>query len=577
MKSTHTSKLIRAVLYTGAALFITGAMTAQAASTFISFTVDMSPQIAAGTFTNGVDTIEAHGTFNGYGTFNLVQVGSTSVYTNTVNDTADTNGGQMQYKYVIDGVNWENIPTGGNRYALLPTNSGASLVLPTQFYGDSGPTNTNTVTFQVDLAEQITNGTFTNGESTVIVAGGGLNGWNSSSTSNLLTLNPSIATTNMYGVVSHDVYVGTFPVAGPQAGEQAFKYVIQNGTIDWEAPGPVNSDNGGNRFFNNVVLTLPIVYFSDSPLGPPVNVGFSVDMSAVALSGNWQPSTVRLDGSFNGWATDVFCTNTNSANTNLFYATIPIGSFTAVQYQFRYTDTNGNTQYDHDPLGNNRAYTVPPNITSTNLPTVYFNNVLPTDVLDQDTTVIFTVDMTNAVAAPGSSDAGHHFDASVDSVFINGDFLGWLNWDPISLSAEQMTAIGSTSNYTYSVLFSKGHSRLLNYKYGMNGADDEAPSGQNHLRYIRSTGGGTYQMPVDIFGTQTIEPKIGGLTIGNPSGSNIPVSWLPYPTALLQSTTNLTIPNVNGAIWTDDSATLGQGSTNWPVSGGSVFFRLKGI
>jgi hypothetical protein len=575
MKSIHTPKIVRSALLTGAALFITSAMTTQAASTFVTFTVDMSPQINAATFTPGVDTIEAHGTFNGYGTFNLVQVGSTSVYTNTFNDTTDANGGQMQYKYVIDGSQWENPATGQNRTVLLPTNSGASLVLPTQFYSDSGPATTNEVTFQVDLAEQINIGAFTNGESTVTVAGL-LNGWNNDSSSNLLTLDPSIATTNSYGVVSHDVYTGTFPVANSPGGAEAFKFVIQNGTTDWEAPNPLNSDPGGNRYYFNVAQTLPIVYFSDSPLGPPVNVGFSVDMSAVALSSDWQPSTVRLDGSFNGWGSDITCTNDPAGNTNIYSCVVPIGSFTAVQYQFRYTDTNGNTQYDHDPSGNNRAYTVPPNITSTNLPVVYFNNVLPTDVLDLDTTVIFTVNMSNAVAAPGSADAGHHFDANVDGVFINGDFLGWLNWDPISLSAEQMTAVGTTSNYTFSVLFSKGHSRLLNYKYGMNGADDEAPANQNHQRYIRSTGGGTYNLPVDIFGDQYIEPKIGGLTIGTPSGASIPVTWLPYPTALLQYSTSLTVPNVNGGFWTDIPATLGQGSTNWPVSGGNVFFRLKG-
>jgi hypothetical protein len=573
MKSTNTPKLIRPAFFIGAALFIAGAMTAQAASTFVTFTVDMSAQITGGTFTNGVDTIEAHGTFNGYGALNLVQVGSSTVYTNTANDTTDANGGQLQYKFVINGSGWENTATGQNRCALLPTNSGASLVLPTAFYDDAGPAVTNNVTFQVDMAEQINTGAFTNGQSTVVVAGL-LNGWNT--TNQPLTLNPSIATTNQFGIVSHDVYVGTYPVTNSPGAAEAFKYVINNGTTDYEGPNPVNSDGGGNRYYANVAQTLPIVYFSDSPLGPPVQVGFSVDMTAVALSGNWSPATVRLDGSFNGWGADISCTNTNNVNTNIFYGNVPIGSFTTVQYQFRYTDTNGNTQYDHDPFGNNRQYTVPANISSTNLPTVYFNNVLPTDVLDQDTMVMFTVNMSNAVAAPGSADAGHHFDASVDGVFINGDFLGWLNWDPISLSAEQMTAIGATSNYTFTVPFTKGHSRLLNYKYGMNGADDEAPANQNHLRYIRSTGGGTYAMPVDIFGTQTIEPKIGGLTIGAPSGAHVPVTWLPYPTALLQSSTNLTIPNVNGGIWSDVPGTLGQGSTNWPASGGNVFFRLKG-
>jgi hypothetical protein len=575
MKSIYTPKPLRAAGLLGASLFLGSMLAAHAASTFITFTVDMSPQITAGTFVPGTDTIEAHGTFNGYGTLNLVQVGASTLYTNTINDTADANGGQFQYKYVIDGSQWESIPTGGNRYGLLPTNSGASLVLPTQFYDDAGPTTTNEITFQVNLAEQINNGTFTNGSSTVTVAGGGLNGWNNDSSSNLLTLDPSIATTNMFGTVTHDVYTGTFPVAGPQAGEQAFKYVIQNGTIVWESPNGVNSDNGGNRFFNNVPQTLPIVDFSDSPLGPPVQVGFTVDMSAVALGDpNYNPATydIRLDGSFNGWGSDVTCTNDPAVNgnTNLWSCSVPIASFTAVQYQFRYTDSTDTTQYDHDPNGNNRAYTVPANITSTNLPAVYFNNVLPTDILNVDTAVTFTVNMTNAVAAPGSADAGHHFDASIDGVFINGDFLGWLNWDPISLSSYQLTAVGVTSNYTIVYNFPKGHARLVNYKYGMNGVDDEAPSGQNHIRYIRSTNG-TYNMPVDIFGTQTIEPKIGGLTIGTPSGGSVPVTWLPYPTALLQSSTDL-----NSGTWTDNTATLGLGSTNVPVSGGNVFFRLKG-
>ncbi len=46
---------------------------------------------------------------------------------------------------------------------------------------------------------------------------------------------------------------------------------------------------------------------------------------------------------------------------------------------------------------------------STNLPAVYFNNVLPTDLLNVDTMVTFTVNMSNAVAFPGSADSGHTY------------------------------------------------------------------------------------------------------------------------------------------------------------------------
>jgi len=281
------------------------------------------------------------------------------------------------------------------------------------------------------------------------------------------------------------------------------------------------------------------------------------------------PTTVQVDGSFNGWSSGVICTNSpsaaNGANTNIYSTVISIGAGTPVQYQFRYLWT-GQTQYDHDPSGNNRAYTVP-DVTTTNLPTVFFGNTLPTDLLDQDTVVTFSVDMTNAVG----TDA-HVFNPSSDSVYINGDFLNWINWDPISLGTEVMTNNPPGSEvYSWAYTFPKGKSRQVNYKYSINGADNEAVVNANHLRYIRSTNG-VYQMPLDTFGNQYHEPKIGGLTIGTPSGGQIPISWLPYPSALLQSRSDLKI-----GTWQDIPATQGGGSTNWPATGGKMFFRLKGL
>ena len=558
MKSNHTPNIIRSALLTGAALFIAGAMTAQASSSFITFSVDMSTNLANGSFNPGTgDIVKVRGTFDGWSAGGIVlsQVGSSSIYTNTANDTTDPNGFPMPYIFLIEhpGPNdsYETVADFNNRCVYTPTNSGGSLVLGTPVYGDAGPPGSMTVTFQVDMAEQINLGYFTNNSAQTVEVHGNFNGW----ASGLLTLtnNPAILRTNQYGVVTADVYVGSTNITSGAAASpfatSDYKYVIQPGT-QYEGVSASNSDSGGNRFFvftNGATQVIPVAYYSDAPLGPPVNVGFSVDMTAVALSGDWQPSTVQLDGSFNSWGAGVICTNDPNGNTNIYSCVVPIGSFTAVQYQFRYLDTNGSIHYDNAPAGPgvNRQYTVPPNITSTNLPTVYFANNLPSDVLNEDTVVTFTVNMSNAVAAAGSADAGHQFDASVDNVFLNGDFLGWLNWDPISLSAQQMTAVGATSNYTFTVTFPSGHARQVNYKYGMNGADDEAPSGQNHLRYIRSTNG-VYNMPVDIFGTQTVEPKIGGLVVGTPSGAHVPVSWLPYPTALLQTSTNLTIPNVNG-------------------------------
>ncbi len=51
---------------------LAGIATAQAQSTWVTFSVDMAASIAGKTFTPGVDTIEAHGTFNGWGALVLV-------------------------------------------------------------------------------------------------------------------------------------------------------------------------------------------------------------------------------------------------------------------------------------------------------------------------------------------------------------------------------------------------------------------------------------------------------------------------------------------------------------------------
>src|SRR5436190_11216681 len=86
----------------------------ECASTLISFSVDMSNQVANASFIPGVNNVSVNGTFNSWGLppnglpFTLVRAGSTTVYTNTVNDTVDPNGGQLQYKFIIDTNGWEN-------------------------------------------------------------------------------------------------------------------------------------------------------------------------------------------------------------------------------------------------------------------------------------------------------------------------------------------------------------------------------------------------------------------------------------------------------------------------------------
>src|SRR5258708_5305217 len=104
--------------------------------------------------------------------------------------------------------------------------------------------------------------------------------------------------------------------------------------------------------------------------------------------------------------------------------------------------------------------------------------------------------MTNAVG----TDA-HTFNPSSDQVFINGTPGGFLAWNT---SLPQLTANPAGSElYSIQFLLPAGSSLRQDYKYGINGNDDEAGAGANHTRYVRSTG--SYVMPLDTFGAQLAE------------------------------------------------------------------------
>ena len=548
-----------------AGLILGGAcmMTARA-NTFVTFSVDMGTNIANGTFTPGTSLIEARGTFNSWsGGFALVQQGTSTVYTNTFNDTSDANGTMVKYKFVQDN-NYENITSGGNRSVKLPATSGASLILPTPIYNDSGAATDASVTFQVDLSQQIALNNFTPGTDQIVVRGN-FNGWSGNGT--VLTNNATLLRTNQYGLVTHNVYAGTYTITASPAAPQSFKYVIaRSGGDNWDSPSAANQDDWNNRQFPTVTGSLPVVDFSDQPYAPLANLTFAVDMSAVLVSDPaFNPATVTVNGDFNGWTAGIACTNNpNAANTNIYTsAVIQSGAGSTINYQFRYN--NAGTVYDHDSNGNNRQYNVPA-VASTNLPAVYFNNININDLLTQDTVVTFTVDMNNAV----STDS-HTFDPNNDNVYINGDFAGWVSWNPISLIGANLNLVNTppgSSLYTFSHTYPKGSSRYTDYKYSINGSDNEAAAYQDHSRYIRSDNG-TYNLPVDKFGTQYREPKVGAITMGNVLAHKSQLSWLNYPGLFLQTATSLNGP------WTDVPATSGQSSTNWPVGNATTFFRLR--
>lgn len=582
-----------------ASALLCGATLAQAASSKVTFSVDMSTQIAAATFTPGTDSVSANGSFNGYASFNLVRAGTSSIYTNTVDDTTDANGGKIEYKFVINGSGWENTANGQNRAAHLPATSGASLVLPTAYYGDSGPITPDAVKFQVDMAQQINLGAFDpNNPGHLVYARGAFNGWGTSQ----LTNDPTILRTNQFGLVSSNVYTGTFDVATSPGAVMNYKFYYYNGGDQWENPASVNLDGTGNRYSPNAAQTLPIVYFSDSPYAPVATnaVTFQVDMSAKILTGAFVPGTTPIDvrGSFNGWSggTNPLTNNPAAPNTNVYSTVITIIDGVGSVEAYKFTYDSGGTQWESPdpargptsgPNDYNRVFNLP-NASSTVLPLVTFSDQSLNDLLLNDTPVSFQVDMNGAVG----TDA-HAFNSGSDRVFINGQFAGWYAWyggvnpAPAPPGYELFETSAGSGIYSNTIIVPKGTAVAFEYKYGIgeDGApgayDVEAGFAQNHYRVVRSTALNPYPMPIDKFGTQYHEPLFGDLKVGAKSGSTVPVTWLGRPGLHLQSRASLTSGswvdalNTDGTNWSSGfNSTNGFVSrTNWPATG-TGFFRL---
>jgi hypothetical protein len=629
-------KTIRYALLSGLLFGAAGIMTARA-DTLITFSVDMATNLANGSFNpappagTGTNVVYVNGTFFGWSGngLQLYQEGTSTVYTNSYDDTSDANGHVVSYRFRIDG-NYESTASWDNRGAQLPKTSGASLVLPTPYYGDVGPGQIIDVTFQVDMAEQVQLGTFTPGSSQLDVRGS-FNGWGNAG--DYLTNDPSILVTNTGGIITSNVYVGTFPITtGAQVpgvpATNAFmewKVVIDPQNA-WENPGPTTANDAGNRFWNNNTnQVLPLVSYGDAVYSL-ADVTLNVDMSGpIQYDSNYVPNSVTVWGTFNNWANGVTMTNNpGGSNPNIFTSpalTMPEGS--AVIIQVRYTNSlvggTGGWVYDYlnDSIYNNnarRTVTIPvtPGVTVTNMPTFYFLDLAPDDYLAQDTPVTFSVDMNGAVGTDS-----HVFVPGSDGVYINGMFANgggtyypqsWYAWsggvNPVSAPAGyQLFQVGSTTIYTNTIIVPKGTPVAVAYQYGMdagnvNGgpSENEAASGANHFRVVRSTVSSPYVMATDAFTNQPYDEPVfapgnlyqsagtlagGNLSVGAVVGGKVPVSWLGRPGAHLQVNSALT-----GGSWQDLAATDGTNwttgyssangfvsVTNWPASN-NAFFRL---
>jgi len=619
-----------------------GATTLATASNVVTFQVDMSQQILAGTFDPATNNVYVSGTLNGFASSTAIASGllltnnpsggNPALYIGTTNDTVDANGSQMGWKFVTDAPGfsgtggYETTLSGGNRLWVLGTNT--TITLPYTFFNDAGGQAAYPATFRVDMAAPIFVGTFDTNTMTVEVQGD-FEGWSSGYT---LVSDPSISTTNG-GIVTSNVYVGTFPLVGSPGQLNHFKFVINNGgTLTYEQPNAINGDGSasGNRFAlidtNQSPQLLPLVDFSDIVPSQIVTntVVFRVDMSVM----NWlgilnatNNSVVSVQGAFNGWNSSGYTmTNDPSAgNTNIYSIAVSnqVAGVGSVVSQFKFLcNPSGNSGYEPGGTfltynlngatvatgGGNRTWIMPHiNNGTVVLPVVYYGDVQAGNNFPVPTLVTFNVNMTNAMTGTNAANpTPYAFNPGTDRVYINGvNYPTPTTANTVNIGASTVAYGDDTTNtaivpflmtnnppgsqtYSLQVLVPAGYPvRTASYRYSINGTNNEgvnngitngipAAGATIHRRYIH--GIGAVQMPLDTFGNVVNEPNaIGNITTSPVSGGNVPLTWPGRHGTVLQVTTNLQGSNT---VWTTLYNTDGLGTTNYPVNGPKQFFQL---
>jgi hypothetical protein len=229
-------------------VFFNNITTGTSVSTEVTFQVNMSVQIELGSFDADTGVVSVAGEFNAWNTSDFGLTRSTSnpdlwVGTRTLTGAANSS---VSYKFVMNGATWEgNVgPDGAQNRSLILTNK--PLVLPAEFFNNQGVVpKIIPLTFQVNLAVPIAQGSFDPETGTVSVAGDLLNSWSASA---------SVLTRS---TVDSNLWTGAFEVNSSAGVAMLFKFVLNDGAT-WES-----IDNRTYTIATGDAQTLPVLYFNN--------------------------------------------------------------------------------------------------------------------------------------------------------------------------------------------------------------------------------------------------------------------------------------------------------------------------
>jgi hypothetical protein len=178
----------------------------------VTFSVDLSIEITAGTFDPLTGIVEVRGPFNGWAGTALAPVGD-GVYSGTVPSIGGLENEAINYKYWATGPTWESIDNRSFNLALNQDGSPtpAQVLVPTPNFNNA--TGGRQVTFTVDMTVMEALGRFTPGPDSLVKAVGNFNNWNTAGTNYQLT-DPD----------TNGIYTGTFFLVGSQGSPLQYKF-----------------------------------------------------------------------------------------------------------------------------------------------------------------------------------------------------------------------------------------------------------------------------------------------------------------------------------------------------------------